>query len=230
VPFEFESDLFRGKALIRFRGLKASGDSASDEMYFGKRKRLNQVLIQGCFKRQVRVSDLQVGCDYEQPLKMKPPPFVNRMLQSFLRRVAPDVSMDLLGDTPYVLAGFGGSVQAMRADEPGKEPDIVSSIEIEEHNEAFGGELFRGGVNSKKRKEIFRNLKKAAGFSFDPEKVYTFEMYDDVFDYKSYEFDMKLSKYDLMKVCAEPFQIMARSKVDEKPLFFFRVWHERLVV
>jgi len=57
IPFEFETDLFVGKALLRVKGLANSDDPEGDK-YFSGRCRTYQHVIQGRFKEEIQVSDL----------------------------------------------------------------------------------------------------------------------------------------------------------------------------
>jgi len=56
IPFEVESDLFVGKALLRVKGLV--GDDPEGDKYFSGRCRTYQHVIQGRFKEEIPVSDL----------------------------------------------------------------------------------------------------------------------------------------------------------------------------
>ena len=59
VPIEIETPLFKGKALVRFRNAK-SDDPKSHELYFEGRKRLMQTVVQGRFKRTLKMSEVYV--------------------------------------------------------------------------------------------------------------------------------------------------------------------------
>jgi hypothetical protein len=227
IPFNFESDLFHGKALLRFRGLETSTDKEADARYFAGNSHSSQIVIQGRFKQPTPVADVLVGGKFGLPLKVKPPPFIHNIIRGVLRQLTPDVQMDLLSDTPKVLASFAASVQTLRADEAGSEPDILSASNIEENNAAFGGS-FEGGVSGKARKELFRDPARVGQFVFDKETVYTFESYDDVLDYGNYELNVRVYRFDLTMVLQEPFPIMAVNQ-DGDYLWLFRIWHERLL-
>jgi len=88
VPFEFESSLFKGKILLRFRNAK-SDDSSSHSAYFDGRKRLMQTVIQGRFKRKVKMSELYVGSMFTKPLLGVPPPMLTSIMDAVIRRIAP---------------------------------------------------------------------------------------------------------------------------------------------
>ncbi|KAL7581126.1 hypothetical protein ACA910_005926 [Epithemia clementina (nom. ined.)] len=124
VPFEFETPLFKGTALLRFRNAE-SDHKQSHDSYFDGRKRLMQTVIQGQFKRPLNMSDVYVGSMFEQPLAQPPPPSFTKVMEAIVRRVAPGVILDLGSDKPKVVALFAGSAQTLSIDLPGKQPDIM---------------------------------------------------------------------------------------------------------
>ena len=232
VPFEFETDLFKGRALIRFRDLESSDNRHEDRAYFNGRKRLSQFIIQGQFKKSVKVSDMVTGREFDKPLKLVPPPFINRVIRRILGRVAPSVEIDLSSKTPKVIANFPGSVQTMRADIPGTEPDIASVEEIQEDTTLMfqRGSKYREGLTVSRRKRLFSDPIKASRYSFDTQKVYTFNNFDDSIDYVDYSINLKVYRFDLTSTLdGQPFQVMAKSKKDGKHLWAFHIWNERLL-
>ena len=232
VPFEFETDLFKGRALIRFRDLESSDNHRQDQSYFNGRKRLSQFIIQGQFKKSIKVSDLVTGREFDKPLKLVPPPVVSRIIRRILRRLAPSVEVDLSSTTPKVIANFPGSVQTMRADLPGAEPDITSDEEIQEDTALMfkAGHKYREGLSVKKRKRLFSDPAKASRHSFDTHKVYTFNNYDDSIDYVDYSINLKVYRFDMTSTLdGQPFQVMAKNKADGKHLWAFHIWNERLL-
>ena len=221
VPFEFETPLFKGKALIRIRDLETSDDPTSDCEYFHGRKRLSQCIVQGRFKKELKISDVFCGREYEKPLKQKPPPFVNRIIQTFLRRVAPGVEIDLCSDNPKVLAPLAGSVQGLRADTGGGGPDILTIDDIEDH----GFDMY-----AKRRKKKFSDPRHASKHVFDTKTVYTFNSFDDSINYVDYEMNLKIMKFDMTHVLnGQPFQFMAKSKSVGGYLWLFNMCNERLL-
>lgn len=220
VPFEFETSLFKGRALIRFRGLENSDDPTSDENYFSGRSRLAQFIIQGRFKKQMPVSDVITGAEFEKPLKVSPPPFINKIIQKVFRRVAPGVEFDLSSFRPRVLAPLAGAVQILSADSAGSEPSITLIDDFEER----GFEM-----ETHVRKKRFSDVRYASRHMFDTETVYTFNSFDETINYADFHMDLKFMNYDLTKTLdGQPFQVMAKSKSDELYLWRFDVYNERL--
>uniref|UniRef100_A0A7S1ZGX8 Domain of unknown function at the cortex 1 domain-containing protein n=1 Tax=Ditylum brightwellii TaxID=49249 RepID=A0A7S1ZGX8_9STRA len=227
VPFNFESDLFQGKILFRVRGLGASHDKQSDEDYFKGRKRVFQTVIQGKFKKEIPVRDLMFGMESTKPLKAKPPVLINKGITALLKKVSPDVEMDLLSDTPFVLTTFAGGAQTIRVDNPGCEPDILSR-DIQEENRGFGQLFMKENASSAKRKKILSNPKFAADYVFNDVMVYTFDQYDDVFDLAKYKMKFgRVVSIGMDRVMDEPHQVFAKTRGGEY-LWNFEIWHERL--
>ena len=151
-------------------------------MDLGKgRKRLFQVVVQGQFKKEINANDIIFGSEYSQPLNYKPPAILMKPVHALIRRSNPGIEIDLLSDKPKVLCNFSGGIQAIRMDKPGLEPDITS-FNIEENNEGFGGTFTKKKRTSDKRKKIFNNPKTASEYTFDTTSVYTFDHYDDVME------------------------------------------------
>lgn len=228
VPFEFESEFFKGKTMFRLRGLEASKDPQGNFDYFKGRKRFFQMVVQGRFKKEMNVSDIMFGMEYSKPLLKKPPKLMMRPIQALLKRTCPGIELDLISQTPKVLSTFAGGVQTIRMDAPGLEPDITSS-DIKEETLGFGGFFADEQKSSAKRKKIFSNPKLTADYVFDTESVYTFDHYDDVIDVAN--FQLKLSSLfhcPFEKIVDEPFQQFAKTK-SGACLWSFELWHERLV-
>jgi hypothetical protein len=234
VPFEFESELFKGKLLFRVRDLPTSADHSSDSQYFRRRNNHNQFIIQGRFKKEIKASNVVYGGEFKRPLKRAPPAWLEGLMSKIFSTINSGIQFRLSANTPSALVSLPGSVQVVRADPPGFEPDITS-FDLEENNSAFGlnytsGRTDLSPVDSKSRKKFFSNLKKSKDVVFDTDTVYTFEHYDDIMDYKNYVMDLGVYKFDMSKVLdAEPFQIMAKDLEEGKHLWSFQLWHEKLL-
>ena len=224
VPFEFESDLFEGKALFRFKGLRTSLDPNSDQKYFQGKKRLHQVVIQGRFKKNIKVSDVLTGRKFEKPLALVPPPFMERIICRILKRLAPGVVINLSSKQPMVLAPFFSTVQVIRSDPPGLEPDIMSTDGISENILNVGDTI----VTSKERKTLFSD--QSCDFLFGTEHVYTFENYDDSLDYSTYTMDFRVFRFEMNRTLnGQPMHVMAKSISEGHILWLFEIWHEKLL-
>ena len=234
-PFEFESELFKGKLLLRVRNLENSDDEKNNDPYFIGKKRYNQFIIQGQFKKEVKATNFVLGGEFERPLKRAPPPWIERAMTAVFNRISTGIQFRLSAKKPSVLVNLPGSIQVIRADLSGDEPDI-SSYPIEENNSAFGVGLSNPDqkqkfpLEIKKRKKFFSNMQKSKDVVFDTKTVYTFEHYDNIMDYKNYIMDIGVAKFDISKIVdSEPFQIMAKDTEKGKHLWSFQLWHEKLL-
>jgi len=233
VPFEFESELFKGRLLFRVRGLETSEDKQTDTRYFGETKSHNQFIIQGQFKKEIKASNIVYGGEFRKPLKKSPPAWFEKVMSGIFSTINSGIQFRLSANKPSALVSLAGSVQVIRADAPGQEPDITS-FDIEENNSAFQlaarGRSSSFPIDSKTRKKFFSNTKKSEDVVFDTETVYTFEHYDEIMDYKNYVMDLGVYKFDMTKVLdEEPFQIMAKDLEGGKHLWSFQLWHEKLL-
>jgi hypothetical protein len=226
VPIEFESSVFDGKILIRFRNAK-SNHPETHNAYFEKRKRLMQFVVQGKFKKEISCADVFVGGTFQNPLKHAPPPFFARLLNILFERIAPGTITDLGSSKPRVLALYAGSTQTLSIDKPGQEPDIAA-MDIPENTALLFGDKFK---SSYERKRYLSKRQKASKYFFDTENIYTFHYYDDAMDYGS--FDIKLpvyGKFDLSHVIGNqplPYSVVTSSG---EVALSFDCWHEKVVV
>jgi len=124
VPFDIDTPLFRGKMLIRFRSVKSDDEKAHNN-YFKSNKRLMQTVLQGQFKKRMKMSDVYAGSIFPQPLAGAPPPTLNKVMDTVIRKVAPGLVMDLSSDEPKVIALMAGTSQTMAINNRGEEPDIT---------------------------------------------------------------------------------------------------------
>lgn len=222
VPIEIESPLFKGTLLLRFRSAK-SDDPVSHELYFEGRKRLMQTVIQGRFKRPMKMSEVYVGSIFSKPLAGAPPPFMEKVMNAVIKRVAPGVVLDLSSASPKVVALLAGTAQTMSIDEPGNEPDITTPA-IEENVASVLGEKVS---TQSKRKKYLGNPKKAASYDFDTKNVYTFHTYDDAMDYGRGTMHIPLyGEYDIKpSLGGQPLSLTAVTRTGDI-VYDLRIWHE----
>ena len=222
VPFEVDSSLFKGKVLLRFRNTK-SDHPTSHTKYFANRKRLMQTVVQGQFKRNISMADVYTGSLFAHPWAASPPPTMAKIMTSIISKVAPGLIMDMTSQSPKILALLAGASQAMRIDDPGNEPDMMDPYIQENVLPTLG----KGVSTVSKRRKILGNPKKAAAFEFTPDKVYTFENFDDAMDYGNGT--MKIPYYgdvDIKQsVGKQPLSLTAVTK-DGEIVYDVRVWHQ----
>ena len=220
VPFEIDSPVFSGRALLRFRNAK-SDDEASHSKYFDSRKRLMQIVIQGQFKRKIKMSEVYAGSMFVAPLKAAPPPRMTKLMNSIIGRIAPGLVLDLSSNEPKVICLIAGC-QSMSIDLPGNEPDITLP-DIQENVSVLGKSC---STVSKRRKHL-GNPKKAALYDYDTKHVYTFHMYDDVMCYGNGTMKLPVyGDYDIKpSIGNQPLSLTGVTK-DGDIVYDLRVWHE----
>lgn len=233
IPFQFESNLFKGQILVRLRTGK-SEEPTSRKAYFdaSKIKLHRQIVIQGQFKQAIKMSNVWTGDIYERKLKMAPPPRFAQYVSKFFTLLAPGIIIDFASKKPKVLALIGSGSHSMSEDEPGQEPDIMAS-ELPEKT-PISNSLHDSG----ERKRILGKPETASKYTFDPKYVYTFHANDDVLDIANYTLRMPLVKLDFTSVLGDGQPMSVRGIVsrdgdtmntddDFESIFFFRFWHER---
>jgi hypothetical protein len=227
VPIPFESDIFKGRILFRIRNVDKPCED--NEAYFGNpgkdidtkshksNNRLWQFIVQGRFKTPIAMDDLYTGEVYDKPLVNLPSPIIMRQVGRLFNMVVPGVQFDIAStDRPKVLTLYGGTVQTMRKDIPGTEPNI-RLFDIEEDTSRIQQQQLlqestgcstvpnysnyrRGDVghnnnctsntiafaNTIVRKKDLSNPKVASQYVYDTDHVYTWDHHDNKLDYGTY--------------------------------------------
>ena len=117
TPFDFETDLFKGKMLVRLQGVP-SDDPAADAKYFDGRQRRFQAIVQGRFKREIRVSELMTGHVFARPLKNLPPKWLVAVAERMIMQLAPSMQVQLRQKNPQALSILAATSQVrMRSSE-----------------------------------------------------------------------------------------------------------------
>ena len=106
---EFETELFRGKIVCRFKGVEDAHTKTSSEFYRVK-KCTFQVLVQGKFKEKVKVSDMLTGGEFDRAFENIPPRTLVFAGEQFFKLLTPGLSVDLLCDVPYYSAPLGSTL------------------------------------------------------------------------------------------------------------------------
>lgn len=227
IPFEFESNLFKGRVLFRLRNGK-SDDPVSSKAYFDstKLKLMRQLVIQGQFKRKTKMSEVWIGDIYDKKFKLSPPPTIARFIARLFSQLAPGVIIDMVSDKPKVLALLGSGSHTISVDKPGDEPDMMAA-ELPENIQ-----LSNDIKTPEKRKQILSKPDTASAFEFDPDLVYTFHTNDEALDLAEYKFRIPILTMDFTRVLGDgqPMSFRAIHGDSTNSYFFFRVWHERTLV
>ncbi len=227
VPFKFESDLFKGRCLIRLKDIK-SDDIDGDEAYFKGRARKFQAIVQGTFKEPLNVSDVLTGHEFVRPMKNLPPHWILRAASNLIQRLAPGAQIQITSSQPKAMAILAATSQTVSADRPGNEPEITS-LNPPEDLSILGGYFRERKVAASKRKSFLANPKRAKKYFYDTESVYTFDFYQSILDVKTYSLDLGFTKINLAKrLDGQPIQILSKTR-NGKYLWSFQVWHEKLL-
>jgi hypothetical protein len=230
VPFHFESPVFKGTMLVRLRNAPTD-DPQSHHAYFHGRKRLMQTVVQGQFKKPIKMSDVYVGSVFPKPLSTPPPSSMQAMMNAIFRRVAPSVVMDLISSQPKVLALYAGTAQSVSVNVPGEQPDITAVLLPENMaavwNKKGSGKSTWASDCSLKRKKKLSQPKTASQYMYDTDHVYTFHSYNDVMDYGTYEMKIPMyGKYNFASALGgQPMTLSAVLK-DGTFMYSFQVWHK----
>ena len=175
VPFEFETELFKGRAVIYLRGL----ENTPERVFKGKARAI-QFSVQGRFKREVAMDDLHFGLSLARPLRNLPTRWLLNLCTRVVQSLGAQYSMDLsdpTADRPYMLAPIILAAQTVSCAAPGREPDLTLAPIEENARLTFLGHGGKGvGANERRRKiaKIIRDAKHArrkAGVGEQPRRV-----------------------------------------------------------
>lgn len=240
-PIPFETDLFKGKLLLRVQNIHNNVPKDHTEYFQGK-KRLKHIVIQGQFKERLNMSDVWFGEVYEKPQKI--PKFVARIILPFFQKLSPGIIMDLWSEKKHhkVLALMAAECRSLSIHHPGEEPNmtmhtlpeetgLLFSSFKEEEKEKRKVKVQPSTNDNLKRRKLFGNKKYASKFHYDPNLVYTFDFYDDIIDFVHVTVNMgkimgKVSIQETMN--GNPFSITAQT-TDDREIFRFNIFHEHLV-
>eukprot|EP00915_Cephaloidophora_sp_WS-2016_P008289 GHVH01011437.1.p1 GENE.GHVH01011437.1~~GHVH01011437.1.p1 ORF type:complete len:553 (+),score=77.33 GHVH01011437.1:284-1942(+) len=203
--YEFETDLFKGKILIRIRNVGTCGE------YFEGRRRVHQCVVQGRFKRVMGLDEVWGGQVFQKPWRKLPPNWVVRAALSAVKILSPSMIERLLDEhSPFVVYPYISLPQKMNISRPGEEPDIASTVGIPEDCALLGGDFKANATNASFRRRYFTNLSRLKGFKFLPDLVYSFEDYQDLFDFKDFMYKIRVTNIDIAdKLVNEPIEMCA---------------------
>eukprot|EP00591_Stephanopyxis_turris_P004379 CAMPEP_0195521852 /NCGR_PEP_ID=MMETSP0794_2-20130614/19492_1 /TAXON_ID=515487 /ORGANISM="Stephanopyxis turris, Strain CCMP 815" /LENGTH=679 /DNA_ID=CAMNT_0040651485 /DNA_START=112 /DNA_END=2148 /DNA_ORIENTATION=+ len=248
VPFQFESELFVGKCLLRVRDLPTSHDPAGDQEYFAGRQRRFQSIVQGKFKKQLRVNHVLTGHEFHKPLHRLPPRWILSAGIKLIQRLAQGVSIDLWSDQPKMLSILAATSQIISVDMPGSEPSIADIAMKEDvslllnnrtdpdpntiHDSTGETTHTNDNITISHRKKLFANPKLSSTYTYDTESIYTFDFYQNLLDCKTYSLDLGFTKIGVDKsLNGQPIQILAKMAQDcsddndaGKYLWSFQIW------
>jgi len=225
----FESELFVGKIVCRFRGIGCPANPAAvktkDDFFKTQKRCTFQVLVQGRFKERVMASEIQTGGEFGKPFQDVPPHYLIKAGCKFFQALTPGLEIDLLCDEPYYMALLGGTVTTLAIDETeDKAADPLSDV-AEDNGRMFGGE----GYSVSRRSRTLGNPDTAAEYWYNTSDVYTFDYFQSVLLFDEYCLDIGIVKLRLDRhLNGNPICIMAKH-VDGRYVYNFEIFHECLL-
>ena len=231
----FESDLFIGKAYIIIDGLADSPHS-----YFKRKNRKFQFVIQGQFKQRTPFCNVYTGQVLDEPVNQLPAKWLVRTALNLLSKFQPAIKVNLIGNKPYILSPLAAAAQKIIVSKPGDEPSVSKNIYFSTEDMALQGDEFEN-MDRIRRRAFFSKRSNLANYYYDPELVYTFDLYQHILNLATFRLDLGFIKYDIIKILGlRPVQIMAvnwdisdqnnKSEPEKWPyLYNFEVWHRRSI-
>lgn len=225
----FESELFVGKIVCRFKGIGCPANPAAvktkDDFFKTQKRCTFQVLVQGRFKERVRASEIQTGGEFGKPFQDVPPHYLIKAGCKFFQALTPGLEIDLLCDEPYYMALLGGTVTTLAIDETEDKAVDPRSDVAEDNGRMFGGE----GYSVSRRSRTLGNPDTAAEYWYNTTDVYTFDYFQSVLLFDEYCLDIGIVKLRLDRhLNGNPICIMAKH-VDGRYVYNFEIFHECLL-
>ena len=238
TALEFETDIFKGKVVCRFLGMKGA---TPEEFYIERGKICNniafQVVVQGEFKERIRMDQVVTGGEFRRPFENIPPRTIVYTGQELFKVITPGLACDVTADEPYYLALLGGLVSQMSVDTKDTVPNILDFVipeqcDIIEGNNGFfqDGKHLDVQTRGSRRVKQLANPATAKQYYYEPGLVYTFDNMQSYLHLDTYSFDvgkvltLKLERH----LNGQPIQFFAKTG-DERYAFCFEMWHEKLL-
>jgi hypothetical protein len=227
-PIPFETNLFKGVAMIRIADI-----STTDHSYFDGKRRKMQVCVQGKFKKPLRFDQVFGGQEFSGGLQNIPGKWMIKWAFELLKPGLPkSFQADLFGPSPYFLSPLVLTAQKMRADHPDDgPPQCVSDHDIAEEMGHLLGPDYRGKNSDKGRKKAFGGANALAMAHFDTNVTYTFDYFQQFLRSDQFALDLGVKLLDLNHYLGhQPILLtMAKTMDTGEYLWKFELWHERCV-
>jgi hypothetical protein len=232
IPFDIESELFKGQMVVYIRGLE---NSPSD--IFNGRARTIQIAVQGKFKREIPMDECVFGQALARPLSNLPSRWLLSLAARVVRAFGEKYSMQLsspAADRPYMLAPIALAAQAMSCEYEGDVQDIEGPL-IENVSSMS---IFPEGTTAPQRQKILskiiKNQKKGKKNQtdvpvFDTERVWTFGFWQSQINFTTYKVDLGVGQFNLLKIMnGQPLCFCAQTRAGEI-IFRMEIWHEQIL-
>jgi len=228
--FAFETDLFKGTAVVHMNKLKYT----------------LQYMIQGRFKRDnVRIDKAKTGHIFYKPLNL-PSSFLVSSASAIARGLINSLTLTLDGPAPFAVSPFCHVIDTLNVAVPGTEEPLADIVDKPREDCRLLHPLCANAVATRAGR-VKALLKLPPEACFSPDYVHTFELsIASGVKMDTWELDVPiLPKVDIAKCMNhQPLYVMAfmdgsssyKNRKDKTPpevqsyLFNFELWHERLVL
>ena len=228
TAMSFETELFVGKMVCRFKGVE-DANSRTPNSFYAAKKCTFQVLVQGRFKERVKVSDMLTGGEWDRPFENIPPTPLVIAGQQFFKQLTPGLITDMLGEEPYYYAPIGPTLSVLAAHSADDAPEPTA--DIKENTRRFGGAFAegRGDRSVNDRCRIFSDPSSSEKYYFNTEDVYTFDYFQSVLLFNDYCLDIGFTRLPLNRCLnGQPLSFFAKHR-DGRYAYSFEIWHECLL-
>lgn len=227
---EFESELFVGKIVCRFKGVGCPANPSAiktKEEFFRRKRCTFQVLVQGKFKEAVPAHKILTGGEFSKPFTDRPPTYLVSAGCKFFMALTPGLQVDMLCDEPYYMAILGGTATVLGVHKEADAPDPLG--DLEENTDLLGGEFKGTNASISERCRILGNPTTAADYVYNTTDVYSFDYFQSVLLFDSYSLDIGIVKLKLDRhLNGQPLGIMAKH-ADGRYVYNFEIFHECLL-
>ncbi|CAD7702563.1 unnamed protein product [Ostreobium quekettii] len=207
-PFHFESNLFKGQAVMWVAGL----DSTPKGLFQGQR-RVTHLAVQGRFKKELDFTDVFTGQEFLLPLKHLPAMSLFSVLLKLGKRLSPSLVAGMT-PVPHILTPIAAAAQMITINRPGEEKSINSPPQ--EDMRVLGTQFCKGNgepISGPHRKKMMSDVRNRTGRKFDTEHVYTFHFWQHLLDLSTFELDLNIKQFSLSRhLGGQPLQLMAKTK------------------
>jgi len=222
----FETELFVGRVVCRFKGVR-DHMTRTPASFYPEKGCTFQVLVQGRFKERVKVNDVLTGGEFDRPFENRPPKPLVYAGQQFFMSLTPGLSVDMLADVPYYYAPMGPTLSVLAAHAPEDAPEPTEIIE--EDTRRLGGAFAERPRTAVERSRIFSDPAASDRYYFNTEDVYTFDYYQTVLLFNEYVMDIGITQLPLARCMAgQPISFFGKHK-DGRYAYSFEIWHESLL-
>ena len=233
IPFEIDSELFKGKMVVYMRGL----DNEPHDIFNG-RMRTIQIALQGKFKREIAMDELVIGQTLSRPLKNLPSRWLlslcARVIRSFGELWGMKLSMPT-DEKPFMLAPVALAAQALSCEEAHDVQDISGPIIENCSSMPLLADVTTASQRQKILKKLIVKSKKRSKTMnqpvpvFDTERVWTFGFWQSQINFLTYRVDLGVGTFNLLRIMnGQPLSFCA-SSLSGEIMFRMEVWHENLL-